>query len=116
MTKPTTKIVKTRDAATAVLRKLKIGKDRYNDLIKKLDDGTYEVNLKPKKEKLTRITISSVARGLIEAGKSNVEVWKVIKEQFKLSDDKRHYPSWFRCQLKRSKKQKGGSGEQPKAE
>lgn len=109
MTKPTTKIVKTRDAATAVLRKLKISKDHYKDLIKKLDDGTFEVTLQKPKEKLTRITISSVARGLIEAGKSNVEVWKVIKEQFKLSDDKRHYPSWFRCQLKRSKKTKGAA-------
>lgn len=113
--KPTTKIVKTRDAATATLRKLKISKDRYNDLIKKLDDGTFEVNIKPKRERIERITISSTARKLIEEGKTNKQVWVVIKEMFKLSDDKRHYPSWFRCQLKRKKKQVGGTTE-PKAE
>lgn len=109
--KPTTKIVKTRDAATAVLRKMKIGKDRYNELIKKLEDGTFEVNLKPKKERVERITISSTARRLIEEGKTNKQVWVVIKEMFKLGDDKRHYPSWFRCQLKRIKKQKGEPSE-----
>jgi hypothetical protein len=45
-----------------------------------------------------------VARDLILAGKTNEEVWVALKEQFKLSDDKRHYPTWYRCQLKRAGK------------
>lgn len=44
---------------------------------------------------------AAVARALIWAGKSNDEVWAVISKQFKLGDNKRHYPSWYRCQIRR---------------
>lgn len=59
---------------------------------------------KPKAEKPPRpkrVTVTSVTEDLILDGKSNPEVWAKIKEQFKLSDDKRWYPSWFRSRLKR---------------
>lgn len=46
-------------------------------------------------------TISSVVTRLILAGKTNAEVWAVIKEQFKLDDSKKGYPSWYRNQLKK---------------
>lgn len=107
------KIVKKRDAATAALRKLGVKKTDYNQFISKLEDGTFKVEVtkakahlaaakKPAKDKKPRkVSCSAVARELIQAGKSNAEVWAIIKEQFKLDDAKRHYPTWYRCQLKR---------------
>lgn len=56
------------------------------------------------KEKKPRVTVSSVAEELILAGKSNDEVWTVLKERFKLDGDKRHYPSWYRSRLRRQGK------------
>lgn len=47
------------------------------------------------------MTVSDVARTLILEGKTNKEVWAVIKAQFNLDDSKKSYPSWYRCELKR---------------
>ena len=46
-------------------------------------------------------TVSSVARELIVSGKSNDEVWKALKNEFKLDDGKKHYPAWYRSEAKR---------------
>ena len=54
--------------------------------------------------KVKRQTISSLTEELIIAGKQNHEVWSAIKERFKLGDDKKHYPSWFRSRLRRQGK------------
>jgi hypothetical protein len=35
------------------------------------------------------------------AGKTNEEVWNVIKAQFNLDDKKKGYPAWYRANLKR---------------
>lgn len=145
------KIVGSRDTATAILRRLGIKPPAYNTFLELLPNNSWEVKMqkiydqgygivptalakpaptkvskpeavkvvkpakahkkvatkvaKTKADKTPRISCSSVARDLITAGKSNEEVWKVIKEQFKLSDDKRHYPTWYRSQLKREKKE-----------
>lgn len=45
---------------------------------------------------------STVARALILEGKTNAEVWAVIKDEFKLSDNKKHYPAWYRSEQKRA--------------
>lgn len=45
--------------------------------------------------------VSAVARELILAGRTNQEVWAVIKEAFNLDDSKKHYPTWYRCEMKR---------------
>lgn len=45
--------------------------------------------------------VSAVARELILAGRTNQEVWAVIKEAFSLDDSKKHYPTWYRCEMKR---------------
>lgn len=125
------KIFKRRDSATAYLRKLKVAKANYDKWLKPITASTGEGHwgvLDPKKPepevaakdveasvkaakamppaKPVRISCSSVARDLIRAGKTNTEVWVAIKEQFKLSDDKRHYPTWYRSQMKRSAKRK----------
>ena len=46
-------------------------------------------------------TVSSVARELIVAGKTNAEVWEVISKEFKLDDGKKGYPAWYRSEVKR---------------
>lgn len=52
-------------------------------------------------------TVSAVARGLIADGKSNDEVWKLIKAEFKLDDAKKGYPAWYRAEMKRKGLLKG---------
>lgn len=123
------KTVKTRDAATSILRKLGVNSRDYNLFITKNPDGTFTVKqseaLKaragavildlvttkditltpspvaaaPKPEK--RQSISQLAEELLLAGRTNPEVWAELKAKFRLGDDKKHYPSWFRSRLRR---------------
>ena len=55
------------------------------------------VEVKPKK-----MGISATARELILSGKTNQEVWEALKQQFNLDDSKKHYPTWYRCEMKRT--------------
>jgi hypothetical protein len=55
------------------------------------------VEAKPKK-----MGISATARELILSGKTNQEVWEVLQQQFNLNDSKKHYPTWYRCEMKRT--------------
>src|SRR5574337_404406 len=122
----TVKNVKTRDAATSILRKMGIAKSDYDLFItKRASENTPNSNyfavdihlaaehLKPKTEnpKKTsqnstekRVSCASVAREMILSGKTNAEVWPVIKAQFNLDDSKKHYPAWYRCELRRAGK------------
>jgi hypothetical protein len=59
-----------------------------------------------KKVKPEDTTVSSLSRELILAGKTNKEVWAIIKSKFKLDDNKKHYPAWYRSEMKRSGKLK----------
>jgi len=123
------KIFKTRDSATSLLRKLGIQSRDYNFFIEKMTDGQVacqvakaEMHLEslknpaPKAEakpaktstkktaepKVKKVGISATARELILNGKTNQEVWAILKEQFNLSDSKKHYPTWYRCEMKRN--------------
>ena len=106
-----TKIFKSRDSATALLKKLGIEKASYNNYISKTSTGvevdmaavkaTLTKPVKPKTSKTPRTSCSSVAKELILSGKTNQEVWDVISKQFKLDATKKHYPTWYRYQLKR---------------
>jgi len=126
-----TKFYTRRDSATTVLRKAGITPRDYDLYLTKSGDGvdlnldllaihkattdgkhdvpakaemmTSELVVAPAKQ-MTKATVSSRARGLILAGKSNDEVWAAIKSEFKLSDGKKHYPSWYRAQLRRQGK------------
>jgi hypothetical protein len=60
-------------------------------------DPVVAVEAKPKK-----MGISATARELILSGKTNQEVWEVLKQQFNLDDSKKHYPTWYRCEMKRT--------------
>lgn len=112
------KIYTKRDSATAALRKMGVLKGDYNKHIKKLADGRFEL-VNPSKEakpakaapKGTKIatktatsgsTVSSRARELILAGKENADVFATLKAEFNLDDSKKHYPSWYRSEMRRS--------------
>lgn len=123
----TTKTYASRDSATSALRKLGIQARDYDLFITKVD-GKFECKLgaaaehleslknpKPKTiieaavkaakaakaEKPKRAGISQLARDLILAGRTNQEVWAVLKDSFNLDDSKKHYPTWYRCEMKR---------------
>lgn len=46
-------------------------------------------------------SISSVARQLILDGKTNNEVWEQLQRQFNVDGTKKHYPAWYRSEMKR---------------
>ena len=119
------RIYKTRDSATAVLRKMGTPACDYNAFIEVMSDGQFACHIaraemhleslknpKPAETKAAkapasteakpkRTSISATARELILAGKTNQEVWAIIKDAFGLDDSKKHYPAWYRCEMKR---------------
>ena len=112
------KVYTKRDSATAALRKMGVLKGDYNKYIKKLSDGRFEL-VNPSKEAKTAkaapkgtktvaktatsgSTVSSRARELILAGKKNADVFATLKAEFNLDDSKKHYPSWYRSEMRRS--------------
>lgn len=58
---------------------------------------------KEKPEKPPRVTVAGVARDLIKAGEPNEAIWAVLKKTFHLNESKKHYPGWYRSELKRKK-------------
>jgi len=51
-----------------------------------------------------RVSVASTARELIAAGKTNDEVWVMLKRQFNLDDSKKGYPGWYRADMVRRAK------------
>jgi len=124
----TTKTYTARDSATSALRKIGIQASDYNLFITKVGDkfecklGAAAAHLeslknpkpvateqpKAKSAKKTeapkekKLGISATARELILSGKTNQEVWEALKQQFNLDDSKKHYPTWYRCEMKRT--------------
>lgn len=116
------KILARRDSATTILRKLGIQVRDYDFFIEKMIDGRFackvamaEMHLqslkqpaaKPAKAKTKaaapkREGISATARALILDGKTNQEVWDALQAKFNLDHSKRHYPTWYRCEMKRT--------------
>lgn len=45
--------------------------------------------------------ITNTIKTLILDGKTNKEIWDIIQPSFKMEDNKRHYPAWYRSQMKR---------------
>jgi hypothetical protein len=121
----TTKLYNTRDSATSVLRKLGIKPRDYDLFIRKVD-GKFECSVEAAAAHLASLLLPStqapkqaqddcdkpvatrpmgvgqLARDLILAGRTNQEIWVALKQRFNLDDSKKHYPSWYRCQLKRT--------------
>lgn len=44
-------------------------------------------------------TISGVICQLIMGGKTNKEIWGIVKSKFNLDDTKKYYPAWNRSQM-----------------
>jgi hypothetical protein len=53
-------------------------------------------------------TVSSVARELILAGRTNEEVFAALHAKFKLPESKKHYPAWYRSDLVRREREASG--------
>jgi hypothetical protein len=124
------KTYNTRDSATSALRKLGLQARDYNLFITKVD-GKFECKLgaaaahleslknpvpAPEAQPTAKIAraksdvpakaagvgISATARALILDGKTNAEVWEILQAKFELDHSKRHYPTWYRCEMKRT--------------
>lgn len=54
---------------------------------------------KPKAER--KASVSGTCQRLILDGKSNADIWAVLKEQFNLDDSKKYYPAWNRAMMTR---------------
>lgn len=138
-------IVKTRDGATSILRKLGIKPRDYDFFIEQMLDGRLAVQTHKAQAHLAALiadaappepvrksepqvrpeprtkrefsaapaakrmgrgrpvdpnSCASVCRELIRAGKSNDEVWAEVQPRFSLKDSQRHYPAWYRYQLR----------------
>lgn len=48
-----------------------------------------------------KITVSSFIRSLIQAGKTNAEIWAEVQPKFNLADSKKNYPAWYRSEMNR---------------
>lgn len=117
------KIYSSRDGATAALRKIGVASPNYPLYLNKTTDGRWAANLTAayedgEKEKRKRTkkqaivkqvaaqqrgkSVSSVCKQLILEGKSNAEVWDVVRKKFELGDDKKYYPAWNRSALRRN--------------
>ncbi len=58
-------------------------------------------------EKKPRVTVASLMKSLISKGKTNEQIFAAARKEFGASvvtDAKRHWPQWYRAQLKRDAK------------
>jgi len=46
-------------------------------------------------------TVASRCMDLIRDGLDNAAIWAIVSKEFKLADEKRHYPGWYRNHMKR---------------
>lgn len=46
-------------------------------------------------------TVAAFMRRLIGEGKSNEEVFTAAQKVYSIGEEKKHYPSWYRCEMKR---------------
>jgi hypothetical protein len=128
------KVYTRRDSATAVLKKLGVAPRDYNMFIEKLPGDQHRLKLraatehvegvvpatspvapataaKAQKEKgeeaaakSKSVSVSAFMQQLILEGLTNEEVWKRAKPLYKLNDNKKHYPAWYRSHLRRNGK------------
>ena len=116
----TTRFLQRRDSTTTILRKMGVNPRDYSafieekgggvvlnitaaeDHIKKLSELAKERKSKKSTPKPNRVSVSSRCRELIRAGKSDAEVWAIIKPEFSLSDAKKTYPAWYRSEIRRN--------------
>lgn len=70
-------------------------------------EAKVEAKVETKTEvKVARRTIRGVCREMIMKGYSNSEIWAVIKPEFNMPDSHKHYPAWYRNEMRRLAKTK----------
>ncbi len=114
------KIYTRRDSALKALKKAGVKTEDYDKYLRKTAKG-FLVNLPGKGEKAPtepkkkskkkaaakkpagekKASVASRIRELIKQGKDNKQVWAIVKPEFKLDDNKKHYPGWYRSQMNR---------------
>lgn len=60
------------------------------------------VNINFEKNAKELFTRSELATELINDGKSNKEVWEILRDIFDLPEKQKYYPAWWRCQLRKT--------------
>jgi hypothetical protein len=75
----------------------------------KVADQVKAVAPKAKEKAGRKPTVASVAKELILAGKTNEQAFAALAKQFGLTDEKKHYPGWYRSALVREEKKRNGS-------
>lgn len=87
------------------------------DVLVAIRKAAEEAKAKPAKTKSKTVkadtgkreSVSAACQRLIREGKSNNEVWLIIKAEFNLDDKKKYYPAWNRSMMAR-KGEDVGSG------
>lgn len=120
-----------RRSATERLRKLGVAATDYDMFIMQTTDGRYAVNAEKAKEHLAaklrkvatqevpqkknkgrtlkeaesnqvkRPTVAATIRGYIMEGLDNKTIHEIMVRDFGHTEDKAHYPGWYRSQMKR---------------
>lgn len=71
-------------------------------MAKQLKEQLKKSGAKADAKKEPRVTVASFMRDLIKGGKSNEEVFAAAQKKFGIGEEKKHYPSWYRCEMRRS--------------
>lgn len=108
------KIFKTRDSCTSLLRKLGVKPLDYGMFIEKMADGRFACQVVKAEMHLRRLQapelqaaaskrkgLAAEFRQLISEGLTNAEVWATMSAKHGLDDSKKHYAAWYRAEMAR---------------
>lgn len=56
---------------------------------------------KPVSMKKARLTVAATCRSMIIAGRTDGQIWSVLRRVFKIDAAKRSYITWYRCEVRR---------------
>lgn len=57
--------------------------------------------MKPISMKKARLTVAATCRSMIIAGRTDGQIWSVLRCVFKIDESKRSYITWYRCEVRR---------------
>lgn len=56
---------------------------------------------KPISVKKARLTVAATCRSMIIAGRTDGQIWSVLRRVFNIDSAKRSYITWYRCEVRR---------------
>lgn len=56
---------------------------------------------KPVSIKKARLTVAATCRSMIIAGRTDGQIWSVLRRVFHIDPAKRSYTTWYRCEVRR---------------